>query len=98
MKGISLTFMTIDMLGGVFSVLSLAFKEEFEVLGGVAYSAVVVSGSSASLKGNTFRKLKVTVLPAVCWDRGLGALEVLLVPSRSLLVYMPLFHNILSPI
>jgi hypothetical protein len=47
-KGISLLFMTIDLLGGVFSVLSLVFKEHFDVLGGVAYSAVVVGTTRIS--------------------------------------------------
>ncbi|KAF8661298.1 hypothetical protein AX16_001397 [Volvariella volvacea WC 439] len=40
--GISITFMLIDLLGGGFSVLSLIFKENFDVLAGVAYSLVVV--------------------------------------------------------
>ena len=34
--------MLIDMLGGVFSDLSLAFKEDFDVVAGVSYSLVVV--------------------------------------------------------
>ena len=40
--GISILFMLIDMAGGVFSDLSLAFKEEFDVVAGVTYSLVVV--------------------------------------------------------
>ena len=40
--GISLIFMTVDLLGGVFSLLSLVFKDHFDVIAGVAYSAVVV--------------------------------------------------------
>ncbi|KAL5531706.1 hypothetical protein ACEPAG_4583 [Sanghuangporus baumii] len=44
-KGISLPFITIDTLGGVFSLLSLVFREKFDVLGGVAYSLVVVMDS-----------------------------------------------------
>ncbi|KZT09864.1 uncharacterized protein LAESUDRAFT_722014 [Laetiporus sulphureus 93-53] len=40
--GISVPFMTIDMLGGVFNDLSLAFKSEFNVIAGVTYSLVVV--------------------------------------------------------
>ncbi|KAI0288986.1 PQ loop repeat-domain-containing protein [Russula brevipes] len=40
--GISLTFMAIDLLGGVFSILSLAFKHQVDVLAAVAYSIVVV--------------------------------------------------------
>ena len=38
-------FMAVDILGGVFSLLSLVFKEDFDVLAGVAYSLVVVSVS-----------------------------------------------------
>lgn len=34
--------MAVDLLGGVFSDLSLAFKPKFDVIAGVAYSAVVV--------------------------------------------------------
>ncbi|KAI9453020.1 PQ loop repeat-domain-containing protein [Lactarius psammicola] len=40
--GISLTFMAVDLLGGVFSILSLAFKSHFDVTAAVAYSLVVV--------------------------------------------------------
>ena len=40
--GISVLFMLVDMLGGVFSDLSLAFKDSFDVVAGVAYSLVVV--------------------------------------------------------
>jgi PQ loop repeat len=40
--GISVLFMFIDWLGGVSSVISLAFKETFDVIAGVAYSLVVV--------------------------------------------------------
>lgn len=40
--GISLTFMAIDLLGGIFSLLSLVFKRQFDVLAAVAYSLVVV--------------------------------------------------------
>ncbi|EED85670.1 predicted protein, partial [Postia placenta Mad-698-R] len=35
--GISVLFMTIDMLGGVCNDLSLAFKSQFNVIGGVSY-------------------------------------------------------------
>lgn len=34
--------MLVDMLGGVFSDLSLAFKEDFDIIAGVTYSIVVV--------------------------------------------------------
>lgn len=40
--GISLTFMAVDLLGGVFSILSLAFKSHFDATAAVAYSLVVV--------------------------------------------------------
>ncbi|KAJ6463688.1 PQ loop repeat-domain-containing protein [Mycena vitilis] len=40
--GISLLFMLVDMLGGVFSDLSLAFKDNFDAVAGVTYSLVVV--------------------------------------------------------
>lgn len=36
-------FMTIDMLGGVFNDLSLAFKDKFIVLASITYTLVVVS-------------------------------------------------------
>lgn len=42
-RGISMLFITIDALGGVFSLLSLVFKQKFDALAGVAYSLVVVS-------------------------------------------------------
>ena len=41
--GISVPFMTIDMLGGVFNDLSLAFKDKFIVLAAITYTLVVVS-------------------------------------------------------
>ncbi|KAK2463637.1 hypothetical protein APHAL10511_004388 [Amanita phalloides] len=40
--GISLVFMSVDMAGGVFSDLSLAFRPEFDVLAAVVYTLVVV--------------------------------------------------------
>jgi len=40
--GISLLFMAIDLLGGVFSIFSLVFKHQVNVLAAVAYSRVVV--------------------------------------------------------
>ena len=40
--GISLLFMTVDALGGVFNDLSLAFKGDFDVVAGITYSLVVV--------------------------------------------------------
>ena len=41
--GISKLFMFVDMMGGVFSVLSLVFKTEFDVIAAVTYCLVVVS-------------------------------------------------------
>lgn len=40
--GISVLFMVVDLMGGVFSDLSLAFKAEFDVIAGITYSLVVV--------------------------------------------------------
>ncbi|EGN91977.1 hypothetical protein SERLA73DRAFT_191748 [Serpula lacrymans var. lacrymans S7.3] len=40
--GISTMFMAIDLLGGVFSDLSLVFKSNFDVIAGVTYSVVIV--------------------------------------------------------
>ncbi|KAJ6614143.1 PQ loop repeat-domain-containing protein, partial [Mycena sp. CBHHK59/15] len=40
--GISIAFMVVDMLGGVFSDLSLAFKDEFDIIAGITYTLVVV--------------------------------------------------------
>ncbi|KAJ3517762.1 hypothetical protein NLJ89_g311 [Agrocybe chaxingu] len=40
--GISLVFISIDIMGGIFNNLSLAFKEEFDIIASVMYSAVVV--------------------------------------------------------
>ncbi|TCD71814.1 hypothetical protein EIP91_003157 [Steccherinum ochraceum] len=39
--GISTTFMLVDCLGGVFSDLSLAFKDKFDVIAAITYSLVV---------------------------------------------------------
>ncbi|KAI9513110.1 hypothetical protein F5148DRAFT_1158824, partial [Russula earlei] len=41
--GISLPFMTIDLLGGVFSILSLVFKRQVDALAAVAYVLVYVT-------------------------------------------------------
>ncbi|KAJ7694619.1 PQ loop repeat-domain-containing protein, partial [Mycena rosella] len=40
--GISVLFMVVDLLGGIFSDLSLAFKDKFDVIAGVTYTLVVV--------------------------------------------------------
>lgn len=39
--------MAIDLLGGVFSDLSLVFKKDLDVIAAVTYSLVVVSMSSS---------------------------------------------------
>jgi len=41
-KGISMTFMAVDMLGGLFSLLSLAFRTHFDVTASASYIAVIV--------------------------------------------------------
>ncbi|CAE7194992.1 unnamed protein product [Rhizoctonia solani] len=40
--GVSILFMTIDLLGGVFSAVSLVFREAFDVFAAVPYLLVVV--------------------------------------------------------
>ncbi|KAG6889079.1 hypothetical protein C0995_003932 [Termitomyces sp. Mi166 len=40
--GISISFITIDWLGAVFSVFALFFRAKFDVAAGVAYSLVIV--------------------------------------------------------
>lgn len=40
--GISLIFMAIDIAGGLFSLLSLVFREEFDIAACVSYTLVVV--------------------------------------------------------
>lgn len=40
--GISIPFMIIDILGGLFSDLSLVFRKEFDVIAAVAYTLVIV--------------------------------------------------------
>lgn len=41
--GISLPFLTIDVLGGLFSDLSLIFRDKFDVIAAIAYTLVIVS-------------------------------------------------------
>ncbi|GHJ84342.1 hypothetical protein NliqN6_0744 [Naganishia liquefaciens] len=41
-KGISMTFMAVDMAGGVFCILSLVFKEFIDILATINYAAVVL--------------------------------------------------------
>jgi len=38
-----MTFMAVDIGGGVFSILSLAFKEEFDVFASITYLVVIAS-------------------------------------------------------
>ncbi|KAJ7056505.1 PQ loop repeat-domain-containing protein [Mycena amicta] len=40
--GISITFMVVDALGGIFSDLSLVFRDHFDVIAGTTYSLVVI--------------------------------------------------------
>ncbi|KAI0675689.1 PQ loop repeat-domain-containing protein, partial [Trametes maxima] len=40
--GISLLFMSVDLLGGIFNDLSLAFKADFDIVAGVTYSMVIL--------------------------------------------------------
>jgi hypothetical protein len=40
--GISIPFMIIDILGGLFSDLSLAFRDKFDVIAAVVYTLVIV--------------------------------------------------------
>ncbi|KAJ7983031.1 PQ loop repeat-domain-containing protein [Mycena polygramma] len=40
--GLSITFMTVDFLGGVFSDLSLAFKPKFDAIAAITYTLVIV--------------------------------------------------------
>ena len=42
MRGISVTFMVVDLLGGVFSDLSLIFKADFDIIAAITYTLVVV--------------------------------------------------------
>jgi len=41
--GISLTFLTVDILGGLFSDLSLAFRGRFDIIAAISYTLVIVS-------------------------------------------------------
>ncbi|KAJ7476959.1 hypothetical protein B0H11DRAFT_1865312 [Mycena galericulata] len=47
--GLSITFMTVDLLGGVFSDLSLAFKPKFDAIATITYSLVVVMDGAVIL-------------------------------------------------
>ena len=41
--GISVLFMFVDLMGGVFSDLSLVFKKNLDIIAAITYSIVVVS-------------------------------------------------------
>ncbi|PPQ91480.1 hypothetical protein CVT25_013737 [Psilocybe cyanescens] len=43
--GISMLFIWVDIMGGVFNLLSLAFKEKFDIIAAVTYSLVVLLDS-----------------------------------------------------
>lgn len=45
-----MTFMAVDISGGVFSILSLAFKEEFDVFASITYIVVIASYPSFILR------------------------------------------------
>ena len=51
--GLSMTFMAVDISGGVFSILSLAFKEEFDVFASITYAVVIASHPSSVPHKNT---------------------------------------------
>ncbi|EAU90598.2 PQ loop repeat protein [Coprinopsis cinerea okayama7 len=53
--GISLVFISIDILGGVFNDLSLVFKEEFDVIAACQYTVVVVLDSVIILAAGFFK-------------------------------------------
>jgi len=60
--GISLPFMFIDILGGVFSILSLVFKRHLDVLAALAYALVVVRPSGQRLPATGHSSYHVTYL------------------------------------
>lgn len=47
--GVSMPFLLIDILGGVFNNLSLVFKEKFDVVASISYTLVIVSSLFFSL-------------------------------------------------
>ena len=50
--GISMTFMAVDIGGGVFSILSLAFKDKFDAIASITYIVVIASHPSFILCEN----------------------------------------------
>ncbi|EMD39084.1 hypothetical protein CERSUDRAFT_122553 [Gelatoporia subvermispora B] len=55
--GISMIFMTVDCLGGIFNDLSLAFKAKFDITAGVTYSMVVLLDGTVLLLAATLNPL-----------------------------------------
>ena len=53
--GVSITFLLIDILGGVFNNLSLVFKEKFDVVASLTYTLVIVSSPSFFFSQNLLR-------------------------------------------
>ena len=49
--GISMTFIVVDLCGGVFSILSLAFKEKIDVFASGYYAVIVVSCPLSFVRG-----------------------------------------------
>ena len=48
-----MTFMAVDISGGVFSILSLAFKKEFDALASISYVVVIASYPFFNLRKNS---------------------------------------------
>ncbi|KIM90625.1 hypothetical protein PILCRDRAFT_84557 [Piloderma croceum F 1598] len=48
-RGISITFMIVDLLGGVFSDLSLIFKADFDTIAAITYTLVVPTDAEGGL-------------------------------------------------
>lgn len=43
--GISLVFLAVDILGGLFSDLSLVFRDHFDIVAAISYTLVIVSSA-----------------------------------------------------
>ena len=48
-----MTFMAVDICGGVFSILSLVFKEKFDVFASISYIVVIASYPFLILRGGS---------------------------------------------
>ena len=57
--------MAVDLLGGVFSILSLVFKSHFDVTAAVAYTLVVVSSTSHLIVCSVSNFYMITALTLV---------------------------------